>query len=84
MENEEVWAGHLEEIELAAWSEVPDLIARLADPDPQVRRIAAQTLGCLDDFRAVEPLLDTLEDPDPTVRAMTVWALDEINPTNNG
>ena len=63
---------------------VTELFAQLSDPDPEVRRTAAQGLGCLDVHAAVEPLLDALRDPDPEVRAMAVWALDEINPTKIG
>jgi beta-lactamase regulating signal transducer with metallopeptidase domain len=81
--NDEVWAGHLEEIELPSPSAINELIAGLSDPDPEIRRAAAQSLGCLDVYAAVNPLLDALRDPDATVRAMAVWALDEINPTSH-
>jgi beta-lactamase regulating signal transducer with metallopeptidase domain len=83
-QNDEVWAGHLEEIPMPSPSSITSLLAQLSDPDPQVRRTAAQGLGCLDVHVAVEPLLDALRDPDPGVRAMAVWALDEINPTKIG
>ena len=83
-QNDEVWAGHLEEIRMPAPTDINELIALLADPDPAVRRIAVQSLGCLDVLAGVEPLLDALRDPDPGVRAMAVWALDEINPTKIG
>jgi len=82
--NDEVWAGHLEEIRMPSPSAITELIAQLSDPDPQVRRTAVQSLGCLDVVAGVEPLLDALRDPDPGVRAMAVWALDEINPTKIG
>ncbi|MFG1690752.1 M56 family metallopeptidase [Gemmatimonadota bacterium] len=83
-QNDEVWAGHLEEIRMPTPTDINDLIAQLSDPDPAVRRIAVQSLGCLDVLAGVEPLLDALRDSDPTVRAMAVWALDEINPTKIG
>ena len=55
------------------------LTRAVSDDDPNVRLSAAETLGRLQDPRAVEALIQALrQDPDPKVRAMAAWALGEI------
>jgi HEAT repeat protein len=81
-DNDEVWTGRLGSREAdALGGDLNALLSALADDDPWLRRSAAECLGCLDDERAVEGLLDALRDPEPAVRAMAIWALDEINPS---
>jgi HEAT repeat protein len=82
--NDEVWTGRLGSSEARAIAADPGaLTAALRDADPNLRRSAAEWLGIRGDERAVDPLLDTLRDPQPAVRAMTIWALDEINPSRH-
>ncbi|MGH7549485.1 MAG: M56 family metallopeptidase [Gemmatimonadota bacterium] len=58
---------------------VAAVASTLGDDDPAVRLTAAETLGKLQDPRAVEALTRALrEDPDPKVRAMAAWALGQI------
>ncbi len=81
-DNDEVWTGRLGSTEASVLGDdVNALLVALADDDARMRRSAAECLGCLDDERAVEGLLDALRDPEPSVRAMAIWALDEINPS---
>lgn len=55
------------------------LIEAVSDENPGVRLSAVETLGKLQDPRAVEALIEALrQDPDPKVRAMAAWALGEI------
>jgi HEAT repeat protein len=77
-ENDEVWKGNLEEIELPRPGDIPRLIDGLRAGDPTIRRQAAQALGCLRADEAAGPLLDAMRDPDASVRARVIWALDEI------
>lgn len=58
-------------------------IAELSADDPAVRARAAAAAGRIGSLQAVDHLLRALRDPSPAVRAMTVWALDEINPTRS-
>lgn len=51
------------------------LVQKLADPDPDVRRLAAMRLGHLEGVRAVEPLLRALEDEVSDVRGSAALAL---------
>jgi HEAT repeat protein len=81
-DNDEVWTGRLGSTEASPMGDdVNALLVALADDDPWMRRSAAEVLGCLDDERAVDGLLDALRDPESSVRAMAIWALDEINPS---
>jgi len=50
----------------------------LKDPDPDVRKFAADILGRLRDPRAVEELIRALEDPDPNVVCAAVEALGHL------
>lgn len=54
------------------------LLQRLGDPDPQVRKRAAEALGRIGDPHAVGPLLRSLADPDPPVRQAVEQALSRI------
>ena len=54
------------------------LIAALRDPDAGVRRAAAQSLGNIENPRAVDGLVAVLGDSDVEVRRAAVWALGEI------
>jgi beta-lactamase regulating signal transducer with metallopeptidase domain len=81
-DNEDVWLGDLGLRGGAMSDDVTVLVRQLADDDAEVRRSAAWNLGLSNDVNAVDPLLDALHDPDPSVRAMAVWALDEINPSD--
>jgi HEAT repeat protein len=63
---------------------VRPLIAALSDPDPLVRRQAAEALGKISDPRAVEPLITTLSDPDPLIRRQAIQALGKIKDPRAG
>lgn len=54
---------------------VEPLIALLEDPDPALRRSAANAVSGIGDERAAEPLLAALRDPDPFVRASAARAM---------
>jgi HEAT repeat protein len=53
-------------------------VAGLSDPDPRVRRVAAEILGGLRNREIVTPLRGSLSDPDPGVRATSVRALGRL------
>ncbi|HEX2025525.1 MAG TPA: HEAT repeat domain-containing protein [Actinomycetota bacterium] len=53
----------------------PDALDGLDDPEPSVRRAAADGGGWIEPDRAVQPLLGALEDADPSVRAAAARAL---------
>lgn len=55
-----------------------DHINRLRDPDPDVRRNAAWTLGRMRDSRIIEPLINALNDEDDDVRLRVAEALGGI------
>lgn len=57
---------------------LPFLIKKLGDSHPRVRQYAAQALGRLRCFDAVQPLIDALKDPSSNVRGYAIWALGEI------
>ena len=54
---------------------VEPLIAALKDDNPDVRAMAAKTLGDIKNPRAVEPLISVLKDEDRDVRKNAVKAL---------
>ena len=54
------------------------LMAVLKDPNPELRRTAAQSLGKIARKEAVPALLEVLRDPDAGVRRQAVWALGMI------
>jgi HEAT repeat protein len=56
----------------------PALIARLNDYDPDVRRIATEALGQIEDPDATAALTDRLWDDVPEIRRMAAWALGQI------
>jgi HEAT repeat protein len=57
---------------------VAELIAALNDRSPAVRQRAAESLGELEEVRAVEPLIRTLKDSDADVRIHVALALGMI------
>ncbi|HTX43757.1 MAG TPA: HEAT repeat domain-containing protein [Methanocella sp.] len=52
-----------------------DLVARLRDPDPEVRAFAAYYLKNLGGEDAIEPLIVAAGDPEPSVRQAAVHSL---------
>jgi HEAT repeat protein len=59
---------------------VPDFIAALRAPNPEVRRDAVAILADIGDSRAVGPLVAALRDPDASVRQAAESTMDTINP----
>jgi HEAT repeat protein len=57
---------------------LPRLLAVLKDPDPELRRTAAQSLGKLARKETVPALVEALRDPDAGVRRHAAWALGMI------
>ncbi len=57
---------------------VAALVAALKDSDAEVRRAAANSLGQLEDKRAVTALMAALRDSDADVRAQSAWALGQL------
>lgn len=57
---------------------VDPLVELLSDPDPELRQIAAGTLGRLGSPRAAEPLIASLSDPDESVRCRAAKALGRL------
>src|SRR2546422_5180623 len=57
---------------------LPHLRAVLKDPNPELRRTAAQSLGKIARKEAVPALMDALCDPDAGVRRHAAWALGMI------
>ena len=53
----------------------PDLVALLADPEPQLRRRAALAIGRVGLQEGVGPLIVALADPELEVRQMSAFAL---------
>jgi len=63
---------------MTARANVDELITALHDKSPEVRRSAAETLGELEDARAVEPLTSALKDSNADVRLNVALALGMI------
>jgi len=59
--------------------DVLELIKNLKDKDPSVRKSAAETLGEIDDKRAILPLINALKDEDWNVRSDAAEALGDIS-----
>lgn len=59
----------------------PELLAGLRDPDPGVRRRAAELAAAHADAGTTAALLHLLGDPDLLVAEMAAWALGERHPT---
>ncbi|TAL12770.1 MAG: HEAT repeat domain-containing protein [Nitrospirae bacterium] len=57
---------------------LPRLLAVLKDPNPELRRTAAQSLGKIARKEAVPALLEALRDPDAGVRRQAAWAMGMI------
>ncbi len=57
---------------------VDDIIARLYDPDSEVREEAARALGRIKSIDAVKPLLKELNDEQSTIRSQAAIALGKI------
>ena len=58
---------------------LPQVVALLSEPDPDLRGYAALGLGLMADSRAVQPLLDTVRgDPDANVRFQAIEALGRL------
>lgn len=57
---------------------LPPLLAVLKDPDPELRRTAAQSLGKIARKEAVPALVEALRDSDAGVRRNAAWALGMI------
>jgi HEAT repeat protein/cyclophilin family peptidyl-prolyl cis-trans isomerase len=60
---------------------VPPLVALLSDPDPEVRQMAAFSLGLLGDRNARDPLVAALNDPAPAVKGSAAEALGLLGDT---
>lgn len=54
------------------------LIALLDDPQPDIRRTAALSLGKISDPQGMSALVSSLSDPDEEVRQWSAWALGNI------
>lgn len=63
---------------MAARANVDELMTALNDKSPKVRRSAAETLGELEDARAVQPLTQALKDGDADVRQSVALAIGMI------
>jgi HEAT repeat protein len=57
---------------------LPRLLAVLKDPDPEMRRTAAQSLGKIASAKGGSALVAALRDPDAGVRRNAAWALGKI------
>ncbi len=66
--------------ESTAWEQaVLELTRMLADPDPQLRAQAAESLGKLGAVKHMADLVGLLKDADPAVRAAARQALEQLN-----
>lgn len=63
---------------------LPRLLAVLKDPNPELRRTAAQSLGKIARKEAVSALVEALRDPDAGVRLHAAWALGTIGEDSVG
>lgn len=59
---------------------IPRLTAVLKDPNPELRRTAAQALGKIAYASSLPALVEALHDPDPVVRRNAAWAIGMIGP----
>jgi HEAT repeat protein len=59
---------------------VPILGQLLEDPNADVRRTAALSLGKIAHPNGIPPLINTLRDEDPQVREYSAWALGQMGP----
>ncbi len=55
-----------------------EIVERLSDRAPRVRRRAAQALGRIGEPQAAAPLAALLRDPEPAVRAMAAFSLGQL------
>jgi HEAT repeat protein len=60
---------------MAAQENVDELLTALNDKSPKVRQSAAESLGELEDARAVQPLTQALKDSNADVRLSVALAL---------
>jgi HEAT repeat protein len=60
------------------------LVARVGDPEPQVRSEAIAALGRLGESRTVEPLVTALSDEDPTVAVLAAGAVVRLGQREEG
>jgi HEAT repeat protein len=60
---------------------VKPLIELLQDPYPDVRRVAAESLGKIGDPKTGSPLVPLLADPDPRVREAAAKAIGRLGPS---
>lgn len=58
------------------------IIAALKDPDKNVRKEAAETLGLIGDLESIEYLKELLNDPEPSVKISAIKAIGEIHRLN--
>lgn len=63
---------------------LPHLLVLLKDPNPELRRTAAQSLGKIAHKKAVPALVEALRDPDAAVRRNAAWALGMIGEESVG
>lgn len=63
---------------------LPGLLVLLKDPNPELRRTAAQSLGKIARKESVPALVASLEDPDAAVRRNAAWALGMIGEESVG
>lgn len=57
---------------------VAQLVELLKDPNPDIRRTAALSLGKIANSNSIPALITALRDPDAQVRAYSAWALGQI------
>jgi len=60
---------------------VPLLLELLRDEVPEMRRMAVESLGKIDDPRAADSILPLIHDPEAIVRAASLLAMGRVKPT---